>query len=493
MRRLILCADNRTPYTDEDVFYKHCIQNTQKYAESKAFDFRFELLTEMVEGRHWSWQKIKCVLKYVDDYDEILWIDSDASIYNRDVNVFEAIRTGPELILWNERNTNPLLYMLADGDFKSLCAGIFMVDCSNKDKAKQLLKEWWNDMKDTAYAQKHPWEQYVINNIWIKDTHKRTYLKGVDLSSFSLEKVNQAFLHVTSGIYKYYNQLHEAKKLTIVNRKHKVGIFISKCFTTDAFQLYLYAKLYLETNGYPVWFLIEQENNIYWSTYYRNIAIHFLTINAKYYSQPWSTIIYGTAKPSPSLETIFIKDKVNIMNIDTIKSFPNMWAPIFFDRVKSMYTSKSSVIDIMIHANDTHSLRMAVLYALQTKHISKIHILNADKSVLSGFDSSALEFHNSDFYSLVCDLEKRDVRLIVLSYQIKDIFDYVHCEAMYKGIPLIHNSSLKIGYHYSNIDGLQNAVKEIANLDSFSTLHNQYKAYLKSVDPWNQPKNLCIV
>ena len=136
MKRLILCADNRTPYTDEDVFYKHCIQNTEKYAQDKGFAFRFDLYTEMIEGRHWSWLKIKSVLKYVDDYDEILWIDSDASIYNKDSNVFEAIRTGPPIISYN--TLDPVIYMLTDGGGDGLCAGIFLVDCTNKNKAKQF-------------------------------------------------------------------------------------------------------------------------------------------------------------------------------------------------------------------------------------------------------------------------------------------------------------------------------------------------------------------
>jgi hypothetical protein len=134
---------------------------------------------------------------------------------------------------------------------------------------------------------------------------------------------------------------------------------------------------------------------------------------------------------------------------------------------------------------------MAVLYASYMKQlVRKIHIYHPNKTVLNGFDSSILEFHNSDFYTLVCDLEKTDVRLIVLSYQTEDKFDTIHCEAMYKGIPLIHNSLAKAGYYFTSIVDIQNAVKEIANLDSFDLLHNQYKIYLKSVDPWNQPKLL---
>ena len=480
MKRLILCADNRTPYTDEDVFYKHCIQNTQNYARSKGFDFRFDLLTVMVEGRHWSWQKIKSILKFVEDYDEILWMDSDATIINHDVDVFDTIRHGPNLACWKrDSQIDPILYFLTDFTEGYLCAGIFLIDCKNKGKTKRVLEDWWNDIPHDKFKMTHDWEQRVINTVWMNDPIKQNYVKGIDIWSFYRESLESVFLHITSGLYNYHAQLHESK-VSLVKRSNSIGILVHRSneFVSDEFQRCLFLKQRLETQGYIVWFLIENDFYGFIQLCRNKVSgVVLLSINEKLFKHCIRTVIYGTSLPSKALEQSFQKWNVTTKHIDDIKE--NIWSPAFVTRVKSMYSSTVDTLDILIHAKDNNGIRMAVLYASILQK-ARVHIYgDFEQSIVSGFD---VHFTKKNFEDSVIELEQKGNRVIVLSYNIQG-FDYRLCEAMYRGIPIAHNSTLDAGFHYSSPDDLQRAVKIFMNMTSYEALYDKYNTYLKSVDP----------
>lgn len=433
MKRLILCADNRTPYTDEDVFYKHCIQNTQKYARSKGFDFRFDLLTEMEDRRYWPWLKIKSVLKFVDYYDMILWMDSDASVFNHNLDVFDVIRNGPNYDTW-KRNKDclPVIYMLKDCG-AGLCTGIFLVDCTNKQKAKMVLNRWWNDMLDSRYKNTFPWEQYVINDVWSIHEDTRNFIKGVDIWSFSLRDSRQAFIHMTSGLYRYHQQLHEAKRLSVVQKHETVGILISLDF--HAFQSAVFKKQELELQGYIVLFLVEGGAGIT-NRIYRNYNVLYMGIN----------------NISKDIKTIY--SAVNRVIAGVIPLEPVSWTPMLMERVRTPYMPSSTTLNIVLHGGGCY-LRMATLYAITLGY--RIHFYGGvDTSLLRGFDLTHAVFHTEDLETVLRKLEQTGERIVVLS---NGPTDYCHSEVVYRGIPLFHNSSFRGGHYYDSLSGLKSLLQ----------------------------------
>ena len=86
MKRLIVCADNR-PISQEG-YWKYMIQATQHYAKLHAIDFHFEHYSSDFE-RHLSWRRIELFKSFIEKYDEIFWIDSDATIINPQINIFD--------------------------------------------------------------------------------------------------------------------------------------------------------------------------------------------------------------------------------------------------------------------------------------------------------------------------------------------------------------------------------------------------------------------
>jgi hypothetical protein len=325
----------------------------------------------------------------------------------------------------------------------------------------------------------HDWEQRVINWVWMNDPIKQNYVKGIDIWSFYRESLESVFLHITSGLYNYHVQLHESK-VSLVKRSNAIGILVDRSneFVSDEFQKCLFLKQRLETQGYLVWFLIE--NDFYgFIQLCRNKLSGFvlLSINENLFKHSICTVIYGTTLPSKGLEQSFRKWNVTTKHIDNIKD--NIWSPTFVTRVKSIYSSTVDTLDILIHAKDTNEIRMAVLYASILKK-ARVHIYgDFEQSMVSGFD---VHFSKKNFEDSVIELEQKGNRVIVLCYNIRG-FDYRLCEAMYRGTPILHNSALDVGLHYSTQADLLSTINTFMDMTSYELLYNQYKMYLKSVDP----------
>ena len=256
MKRLILCADNRS-LADEG-YWTYFVAMSQTYAKVHGIDFKFETMTSGVEDRHLSWNRIPLFQKYAEEYDEIMWLDTDATVINHTVDAFEIIKTAPESKTWSRKpGSTPVIYALCDKPHSKLaCAGILLLDCRDKATIKRVLQEWWTDLPDPKYKMTHPWDQVVWTKVWSNDESKRSYIRVADLWSFREEEKDQVFIHMINS--KFSTRLFEAKKyfyrmLNSAKRcKNKIGIHIDRKDPAKA----LYLRHALEACGHTVEFLI---------------------------------------------------------------------------------------------------------------------------------------------------------------------------------------------------------------------------------------------
>jgi len=256
MKRLILCADNRS-LADEG-YWTYFIAMSQTYAKIHSIDFKFEVMTTGMEDRHLSWNRIPLFQKYADEYDEIMWLDTDATIINHNVNAFEVIKTAPESTTWSRTiGSTPFVYALCDKPHSKLaCAGILLLDCTDKVGIKRILEEWWTDLPDPKYKTEHPWDQIVWNKVWSINETKRSYIRVADLWSFREEEKDQVFIHMIHS--KFSTRLFEAKKYfyrmlySSQRCKQKIGIHIDRRNPAKA----MYLRHALEACGHTVEFII---------------------------------------------------------------------------------------------------------------------------------------------------------------------------------------------------------------------------------------------
>jgi hypothetical protein len=298
-KRLILQADNRSPYTDHETYYKYCVGLAQVYAKKYNADYMFEELKSVPDNRHWSWARILLFAKYFPKYDEILWLDSDATIINHNVDVFSLFKTTKSSDWIRDPTVSPLLYACRDSpNISHACCGILLLDCSNKAKVKDMLNDWWNDIPNDKFKQGFPYEQSVVNDVWRLDKIKRNYVKNVDLQSFFFRSDSQAFIHLTSNYYLPTIQLHDAKKYAariMTPKQKKIGLFVRQqnFYSSGCGQNCIFIKQSLELLGYTVDLLIEHYDQVKSKFITSDIAIPYTDFKTIQLSD-YELFIFGT-------------------------------------------------------------------------------------------------------------------------------------------------------------------------------------------------------
>jgi len=309
VKRLILCADNRSPYTEDDTYYKYCIGISQVYATKHKIDFIFDELKSVPEGRSWHWARILLLAKYYPKYDEIIWLDSDATIINHNIDVFSLFKTARSSTWERDPSIKPILYACRDSPNPHMvCDGIFMVDCTDKSKVKDMLNDWWNDIPDPKYKTELWHEQTVLNDIWRNHPDKRNYIKNVDIDTFFNKSDTQAFIHLTGNYYMPSLQLHEAKKYAarlMTPRKKKLGIFVRQqnFYASGCGQNCIFIKQSLELLGYTTDLLVEHYDPAKRDIISVNHAIFYTdykTVNLDDYE----LLIFGSVIPSQPIREL---------------------------------------------------------------------------------------------------------------------------------------------------------------------------------------------
>jgi hypothetical protein len=256
MKRLILCADHRSPYTKEETPYKFCIAQSQVYAARHGCDFKFIEVKQKPINREWPWSKVLVLGKFIKEYDEIFWLDANATVLNHKVDIFEVLKSAKATAWERDPAHFPILYVMGDKDPKKVNSAIFLMDCRNKSVSVNFLNDWWNDLDKPAYETKAPYQDYVLNSLWSTDRTKRNYIKGVELPK-------DVFVHLPEAVYGAQLQLHEAKKYAMrlqFRKTKKIGIFTryTNYYSNGCSQNVIFIKQSYEALGYTVDLLVEK-------------------------------------------------------------------------------------------------------------------------------------------------------------------------------------------------------------------------------------------
>jgi hypothetical protein len=101
--------------------------------------------------RHPAWERIPLILKYINDYDYVMWIDADAFFYNDANNILDII----------DDNINYNFIFSNDIGNNNINTGVYIV--KNSQYSIDFLTRWLYD-EDLYKNNKHPywWEQGVL-------------------------------------------------------------------------------------------------------------------------------------------------------------------------------------------------------------------------------------------------------------------------------------------------------------------------------------------
>jgi hypothetical protein len=252
MKRLILTADNRD--INDETYVKYCTSTVQAYANNHKIDFVFNKIGKVPENRHPAWARIPLFYKYLNIYDEILWVDTDVIIYNQKIDIFELLKTFEESEWKRDKTFEPVAYTIADHPTNNshACSGIVLINCRNKERVKEFLNDWWNDVSDEKYKTEFPYDQSVWNLSWINDYKKSSYLRVANLKTSRIYSEDQAFIHL-STVYGPV-RLYEAKKFyfNLINpHKYKIGIFVRQqnYYSNGVGQNCIFMKQAIESTG----------------------------------------------------------------------------------------------------------------------------------------------------------------------------------------------------------------------------------------------------
>lgn len=297
--------------------WTYCIPMTNAYCTIHNVPFQNIVLKTNPENRHFSWAKIPVLHKFIDTYDEVLYISEYSTIINQNCDVFEYIKTAPENKRWVTRGVEekPILYTLSDkSEQGNPLTSLFLLDCRDKQAAKDLLNNWWNDV-NPLYLQTYPYDQHTFLG-WKNNMKKASKIYVADVWSVQEFEPNQAFIQLSSA---YKNiQLYEAKRymFRMINKKQKkVGIFVrqSNYYSSGTGQNCIFIKHSLEAAGYIVDLLVDYDPS---KPSIVDPQIPYVYKKSGNFSQ-YSFILYGSYVPSK--ET---RDEIRSLGIRTAMFHP---------------------------------------------------------------------------------------------------------------------------------------------------------------------------
>jgi GR25 family glycosyltransferase involved in LPS biosynthesis len=261
-KRLIITVSH-VNQTDQENAATYFIPMINAYCKIHNISFEHTIVKNNPEDRHISWVKIPILHKYIELYDEILFISNNSTILNQTTNVFEFIKSAaPEEKKWNRNvSIEPVLYTLSDKSTNGHpLSNIFLLNCTNKQLAKDLLNDWWNHTTQHCKSN-HPFEQQVLIE-WKKDSKKASQIRVADAWSIQEFDKDQVFITITPA---YKNiQLSEAKRLMyrMLNKKtKKIGLYVRQAnyYASGAGQNCIFIKHSLEAAGFHVDLLIDYD------------------------------------------------------------------------------------------------------------------------------------------------------------------------------------------------------------------------------------------
>jgi len=169
-KNVVVCEDyGKLDYIDVSSI------NHIEYCNKHSYTYLKKVISEDVLEYHATWLKIKAIREVLDDYDYVVWIDSDAIFYELNFKIEEFIVNDADLIIPKheiDENTGILWTTTTTG---------FMI-WKNSDWSRNMLDYLWNNMGVCRYGAFH--EQTVLDdylrNIFLERGYDDLYNKSVE-------------------------------------------------------------------------------------------------------------------------------------------------------------------------------------------------------------------------------------------------------------------------------------------------------------------------
>jgi glycosyltransferase involved in cell wall biosynthesis len=136
-----------------------CTQSQQSYALRHGYTY---ISDESVydSNRPFAWSKIPLILKYISEYDFIVWMDADVLIMNPEIKLEIFINM-----------MKPSSFMFVGHDLNNLNTGVFVI--RNCTLAREFLADVWNK---TEYLHHVWWEQAAVIELWKNSQKYRPHI-----------------------------------------------------------------------------------------------------------------------------------------------------------------------------------------------------------------------------------------------------------------------------------------------------------------------------
>ena len=130
-------------YTEEIKEYAiHSEISIKDYCKKQGYDFH--IYRESIDkNSSANWSKASILLKHIDDYDYIVWMDSDTLIFNPNKTFESIIQKAPRKFIWATKDI---------GDHCMINSGVIIF--RNHAYIKNIIKKWrdFNGDKSSLYA-----------------------------------------------------------------------------------------------------------------------------------------------------------------------------------------------------------------------------------------------------------------------------------------------------------------------------------------------------
>jgi hypothetical protein len=141
----------------EMVFSRHV-----RYCKYWKFDYRFEY-SDIIDlhvapgEEHGDWAKVKMIERALEDYEYVVWLDSDAFIWNVVIDLRSACIKPANVVLYN----NPFLLPAVGAMYWRSCP-----------EAKEMVQDWLATMPGHA----NWWEQGEFQDLCVSKWQERDWL-----------------------------------------------------------------------------------------------------------------------------------------------------------------------------------------------------------------------------------------------------------------------------------------------------------------------------
>ncbi len=116
------------------------------------------------ENRHSAYERLPLILKHIDNYDYVIWIDADAFFYITSKNIIEIINNNINYnFIFSKDITNDILN--DNIDYNYINSGIFIV--KNTKYSIEFINKWaYDEELYNNNPEKLRWVQGILNNMY---------------------------------------------------------------------------------------------------------------------------------------------------------------------------------------------------------------------------------------------------------------------------------------------------------------------------------------